>query len=107
MAVMKKPLVVSLLCALAVLLAAAPACADRGDRGRFDQRFGRMDDRPAFGMERRERMQESRRDEGHGFGRMSPEERRQLRHDIRSVGEGIYRRPPPPPPPGYGQFRRD
>jgi hypothetical protein len=29
---------------------------------------------------------------------MSPEERRQLRRDIRSAGDDIYRRPPPPPP---------
>jgi hypothetical protein len=32
------------------------------------------------------------------FRRMSPEERRQLRRDIRSAGDDIYRRPPPPPP---------
>lgn len=33
-----------------------------------------------------------------GYGRMSPEERRQLRRDIQNAGEGLYRRPPPPQP---------
>jgi len=45
------------------------------------------------------RGQEFRRDNNEMpmFGRLSPEERRQLRRDIRNAGGDIYRRPPPPP----------
>jgi hypothetical protein len=82
---------------IAALLAAVPACAEPGD-GRFGRRFGgRGGDGP--NPERVERMRELRRDEGPAFGRMSPEERRQLRHDIRAAREGVYRRPQPPSPP--------
>lgn len=39
------------------------------------------------------------------LGQMSPDERRQLRRDIRNARDDIYRRPPPPPgqpvPPGF------
>jgi hypothetical protein len=55
----------------------------------------------------REERREAWRERNHGFGHMSPEERRQLRHDIRSAREGMHRRPPPPPPPGYAPFWRD
>jgi len=81
---------------IAALLAAVPACAEPGD-GRFPRRFGDRGD-PGARAERIERMREFHRSEP-AFGRMSPEERRQLRHDIRAAREGVYRRPPPPPPP--------
>ena len=81
---------------IAALLAAVPVCAEAGD-GRFGRRLGgRGGDAP--NPERVERLREFRRDEAPAFGRLSPEERRQLRHDIRSAREGVYRRPPPPPP---------
>jgi len=80
---------------IAALMAAVPACAEPGD-GRFARRFG--DREGGARTERIERMREFHRNES-AFGRMSPEERRQLRHDIRAAREGVYRRPPPPPPP--------
>ena len=83
------------ICAFAVLLAAVTVCAEAGD-GRFARRFGdRVDDDTR--AERIERWREQRRQHPE-FGRLSPEERRQLRHDIRAAREGVYRRPPPPPP---------
>ncbi len=96
---------------LIAVLAAPPALAERGD-GHPRHRFIRPDGPPpAYGgrmderMEERMRMREFRRRERAAdpgapyFGRLSPEERRQLREDIRSAREGVYRRPPPPPPP--------
>jgi len=97
---------------LSAILTALPAMAERGD-GPLRHRFIRPDGPPpAFGerMEERMRMREFRRQEREAqpdapyFGRLSPEERRQLREDIRSAREGLYRRPPPPPsypPPAY------
>jgi hypothetical protein len=81
-------------------LAAAPACAGQGGPDdshgghRFGHRFlrgGDVDTMPA-------RPVAERADGAPEFRRMSPEERRQLRRDIRSAGDDIYRRPPPPPP---------
>ncbi|MBI5784875.1 MAG: hypothetical protein HZA64_05390 [Rhodocyclales bacterium] len=83
---------------IAALLAAVPACAEPGD-GRFGRRFGDRRDVEGARADRVERLREFRRDDPPAFGRMSPEERRQLRHDIRAAREGVYRRPPPPPPP--------
>ncbi len=84
-----------LILGLIALLAAVPACADPGD-GRFGRRFGGRGVEPGGpAADRVERMREPRRSE-QSFGRMSPEERRQLRHDIRAAREGVYRRPPPP-----------
>lgn len=81
--------------AFAALLAAVAVRAEAGD-GRFARRFGdRVDDDTR--AERIERWRENRRQHPE-FGRLSPEERRQLRHDIRAAREGVYRRPPPPPP---------
>jgi hypothetical protein len=83
------------------LLATLPAHARPGG-GRFWQRFSEHEASPRFADRAAERAQrqEIRRDEAPVFGRMSPEERRQLRRDIRNAGEDIYRRPAPafPPP---------
>lgn len=90
---------------LAALLAAVPVRADPGD-GRFFRRFGDRDN-DVTRAERIERWRERRRDNPE-FGRMSPEERRQLRLDIRAAREGVYRRPPlPPPPPLPPGWRED
>jgi hypothetical protein len=90
--------------ALSALLAAVSVRVDAGD-GRFERRFGDRDD-DATRAERMERWREHRRNDS-GFGRLSPEERQQLRHDIRAAREGVYRRPPPPPPlpPGLQEGR--
>jgi hypothetical protein len=92
--------------AFAALLAAVSVRAEAGD-GRFTRRFGDRDN-DATRAERIERWREHRRDNPE-FGRLSPEERRQLRHDIRAAREGVYRRSPPPPspplPPGLQEGR--
>jgi hypothetical protein len=81
---------------LTAFLAAASVCAEPGDR-RLGRRFGDRDGFDGARAERIERLREFRRNES-ALGRMSPEERRQLRHDIRAARDGVYRRPPPPPP---------
>jgi len=86
---------------VAAILAAAPVWAGPG--GRHGHRFadgGMMPMSPQAPLEQPMRTQEFRQDDGLPLppGRMSPEERRQLRRDIRNAGEGIYRRLPPPPP---------
>jgi hypothetical protein len=92
-----------LIAAVTALLAVAPACADPGD-GRFARRFWlRSDEAQSARAERFERRREFQERES-AFGRMSPEERRQLRHDIRAAREDVYRRPPPPPPPPPGVY---
>jgi len=108
---MKKRRGTSIVIGLMAILAAFSAMAERGDGPRH--RFIRPDGMPppAFGerMEERMRMREFRRQEREThpdapyFGRLSPEERRRLREDIRSAREGVYRRSPPPgyPPPAY------
>jgi hypothetical protein len=107
---MKARLIVWLLLGVSAALAAVPACANPGDGGggeggghRFRHRFLRAGEAgpgpvvPA--AERADGGPEFRRGEMPMFRRMSPEERRQLRRDIRSAGDDLYRRPPPPPPP--------
>jgi hypothetical protein len=82
--------------ALAAALAVGSAIARPGDGGRHGERFADPGSMPPMmpgqGFERPMRP-EFRRDEPPAFGRMSPEERRQLRRDIRDAGEGLYRRP--------------
>jgi len=98
MASMNTRLAAILVAGLTALLAAAPACADPGnERGR---RFWlRSEEAQNARADRIERRQELRRQRESPYVRMSPEERLQLRHDIRAAREGVYRRPPPPPPP--------
>ncbi|MBK6403310.1 MAG: hypothetical protein IPP18_16120 [Rhodocyclaceae bacterium] len=95
---------ISMVLGLVAVLAMPPALAERGD-GYPRHRFIRPDGAPpVYGerMEERMRMREFRRRERAAdpdapyFGRLSPDERRQLREDIRSAREGVYRRPPPP-----------
>lgn len=81
---------------LAAFMVAASVRAEPGDR-RFGRRFGDRDALDGVRAERIERMREFRRNES-ALGRMSPEERRQLRHDIRAARDGVYRQPPPSPP---------
>lgn len=96
-----------ILMGLTAILTVPPAMAERGD-GLPRHRFIRPDGPPPGFEERREermRMRELRRQEREAqpdapyFGRLSPEERRQLREDIRSAREGLYRQPPPGYPP--------
>lgn len=111
---MRIPVVPLLAIALAAF-AALPAQARPGDFGgpgdgsRFHprHRFLPSEGLPPADPEQRVLIREMRRREFEArqeaeppsFGRLSPEERRQLRQDIRSAREGIYRRPPPPPLP--------
>jgi hypothetical protein len=95
---MNTRLSVFLIAGFTALLAVAPACADPGD-GRFARRFWlRSDEAQSARAERFERRREFQERES-AYVRMSPEERRQLRHDIRAAREDVYRRQPPPPPP--------
>jgi hypothetical protein len=85
-----------LVACVTAIIAATPAYADP-DGGRIRHRFLYRDDpADATRAERIERVHDWRRSES-SFRRLSPEERRQLRHDIRSAREDVYRRPPPPP----------
>lgn len=107
--------ILSMVVGLMAVLSAPPVMAERGD-GFPRHRFIRPDGPPPdFGerMEERMRLREFRRHEREAqadapySGRLSPEERRQLREDIRSAREGVYRRPPPPgyPPAIYPRPR--
>jgi len=81
----------------AMLMAAASVCAAPGDGQRFRHRFLRPDDgRPGPVVERNEAPPDFHG--GEMFRRMTPDERRQLRRDIRNAGDDLYRRPPPRPP---------
>ncbi|MBU1237245.1 MAG: hypothetical protein KJ634_02025 [Gammaproteobacteria bacterium] len=76
---------------LTAIIAVAPACADP-DEGRIRHRFLDRNDRvEGTRAERIERIRDWRNGES-SFHRLSPEERRQLRHDIRAAREGVYRR---------------
>lgn len=80
---------------LAAALAAGSAVARPGDGGRHGERFagqGGMRQMPGPDIDRPMRP-DFQRNEAPAFGRMSPEERRQLRRDIRNAGDGLYRRP--------------
>jgi len=88
------------LCVATLALLAVPALAQPGWRGERRHRFAEsaaaaerqaVPEGPAQAAEFR------RYDSRHG--RLSPEERRQLRRDIQDAGVGLYRRPPLPPPP--------
>jgi len=112
---MKTRWCLSMLVGLTAILTVPPAMAERGD-GLPRHRFIRPDGPPPDFEERREermRMRELRRQEREAhpdapyFGRLSPEERRQLREDIRSAREGLYRQPPPGYPPSAYPRRTD
>lgn len=94
---MKPGIGIFFLLGIAAAVANSAAAAEPGDGRwagrRFDQRPddpGAMPMRPAPGQGE----QAFRRDEFPPPGRMSPEDRRQLRHDIRRAGDDIYRRQP-------------
>lgn len=98
---MNKRLGAILIAGLTALLAATPACADPPPAGRARHFWLRGEEARNARAERIERRQEMRRqrESESAYVRMSPEERRQLRHDIRAARDDVYRRPPPPPPP--------
>jgi hypothetical protein len=88
-----------LIAGLTALVAAVPACADPGEERHFPRRFWlRSEEARNARAERIERREEFRQQNESAYVRMSPDERRQLRHDIRAAREDVYRRPPPPPP---------
>lgn len=75
--------------AFAALLAAGPAVAQQDERG---MRHQRSIDEPRQPPHRFLAPREFRRDEQPERGRLSPEERRQLRRDIQDAGQDIYHR---------------
>ena len=94
---MKPGIGISFLLGIVTVVASSAAAAEPRDGRwagrRFDHRLddpGSMPMRPPPGQGE----QVFRRDELPPPGRMSPEERRQLRHDIRRAGDDIYRRQP-------------
>ena len=96
---------------LVLLTLALPAAAQGGWRERHPYLADRQAERQAERQERQAERQawlERRAAENPGDwdrfdrprrGRLTLEERRQLRRDIHEAGAGLYRRPPPPPPP--------
>ncbi len=83
------------LAGVAALLAAVPVLAQAGSRTERQYRFAERQMVPDAPLPPRE----FRRNEFPRRGRLSPEERRQLRRDIQDAGQDLYRREPPPPPP--------
>jgi hypothetical protein len=81
---------------LAALMTAAAGYAGTGEE-RMEHHRRDHEVLDSTRAERMERVREFRRQESN-LGRMSPEERRQLRLEIRAAREGVYRQPPPPPP---------
>jgi hypothetical protein len=89
---------------LAVAVTVAPACAApghgglHGPGGQGRHRFlPRVEADHPGGMPAMTRPVLDAGGDPRGLGRLSPEERRQLRRDIRNAGEDVYRRPPPAP----------
>jgi hypothetical protein len=87
--------VVGMLAILAVL----PAQADQQGQ-RLHQFF---QERQRERQQQRELHRDQRQQQYQERGRLSPEERRQLREDIRNANENLNRRGPPPPPPSAPQ----
>ena len=78
---------------VAVLLA-GPVLAQAGWRAERQHRFAERQMAPDAPLP----PGEFRRNEFPRRGRLSPEERQQLRRDIRFAGRDLYHRGPPPPP---------
>jgi hypothetical protein len=86
------------LAGVTVLLVAVPVLAQPGWRAEREHRFVQRQMVPDAPVPPRD----FRRNEFPRRGRLSAEERRQLRRDIQDAGQDLYRRealPPPPPPP--------
>lgn len=81
----------------------ATTSAEAGPRGQQLHRFlqERQQERQQEQQQQREIRREQRQ-EFQGRGRLTPDERRQLRRDIQDAGQDLYRREPPPPPPPRG-----
>lgn len=82
----------------AALMATLPACAQQQRHRQMPQWQG--SDERRFSPQRQDQPpSEMQRQEPRQHGRMSPEERRQLRHDINEAGRELYRPNPPRPLP--------
>lgn len=88
-------------CSLIAAVAAGPATAGPFERGMGFRPFAQVQQGPRPEPQRDAARPEPQRDmraPGDAErGRMSPDERRQLRRDIQDAGRDIYRRAPPPP----------
>lgn len=80
----------SILFLLTAIAAALPAQAQMRDREPRSQRF--PDERPLQVLPAPPQPREFRRDEYPLPGQLTPEERRQLRRDIRNAGQDLYPR---------------
>ena len=84
----------------AALAAAMPACAQQPAQRQMPQWQGRGDTEHPFPPRRQDQPPpDMGGQEPQHHGRMSPEERRQLRRDINEAGRELYRRNPQRPPP--------
>ncbi|OHC67230.1 MAG: hypothetical protein A2045_15460 [Rhodocyclales bacterium GWA2_65_20] len=84
----------------AALAAAMPACAQQPAQRQMPPWQGRGDNERPFPPQRQDQSSPDMQRQGlQHHGRMSPEERRQLRHDINEAGRELYRRNPQRPPP--------
>lgn len=84
------------LAAIAALAALAPAHAQMRYRGMPDLR---ADDRGGPQQQQAESPRDPQPRQDPPPGRLTPEERRQLRQDVHNAGREIYRGGPPPHPP--------
>jgi hypothetical protein len=83
------------LAGVVAIMAAVPAHADQ--RGQRLHRFLQERQQEQQQQQQREFRREQRQEFQQGRGRLTPEERRQLRRDIQDAGQDVYRREPPPP----------
>ena len=86
--------------AVAALMVAVPVYAQQPGQRQMPQWQGRIDNERSFQPLRQDQPpQDMQRQERRHHGRMSPEERRQLRQDINEAGRELYRPNPQHPLP--------
>jgi hypothetical protein len=81
-----------LLLALIAVAAALPVRADDDDSGRRLHRFLQEQQKQQQGRQAQRGAGADRRVDFRDNGRLTPDERRQLRRDVREAGDDIYRR---------------
>ena len=84
----------------AAVMATVPACAQQAGQRQPPQWQERMDgEHPSPALRQERSPQDVEHPEFRHHGRLSPEERRQLRRDIDDAGRELYRPNPQRPPP--------
>ena len=81
-------------------MATVPVCAQQPRQRETSQWQGRADGGQPFPQQRQDQLQQDVQSPmSRHHGRLSPEERKQLRHDINEAGRELYRPPSPQRPP--------